>query len=136
MSINLAQTSHGCTGLTNALICVSNHITNWPSPWSENSFTRIDGRYFDVLHPTDGIYFDIRVIKNMKCSIYAYAKSCISGNTYLYLNGNTEIVASTGPSDVRTYNEILHLKSGDYFSAKFTNQGQIIRYDITWICDE
>ena len=59
MSINLAQSSHGCTGLTNALVCVSNHITNWPSPWNENLFTRIDRRYFDVLHPTDGIYFDI-----------------------------------------------------------------------------
>ena len=63
MSINLAQSSHGCTGLTNALVCVSNHITNWPIPWNQNSCTRIDERYFDILHPTDGTYFDIRVIK-------------------------------------------------------------------------
>ena len=71
----------------------------------------------------------------MQCVLNAYAKSCVSGNVYLKLN-DTEIVASTGPNDVRNYNQTLHLKAGDFLYAQFTNQGQIIRYTITWICDE
>lgn len=72
----------------------------------------------------------------MVCFIQAYAKSCISGNTYLYLNNSKEIVASTGPNDARTYNAFMNLKSGDLFTAKFTNQGQIIRYTLWWYRDE
>ena len=117
-------------GLTNAMVCCANMITNWPSPWNENAFKRMDDRYFEA--PQENV---IRVIKNMKCVVSAYAKSCISGNVYLKLN-DTEIVASTGPNDVRNYNQTLHLKAGDLFNATFTNQGQIIRYTITWICDE
>ena len=117
-------------GLTNAMVCCANMITNWPSPWNENAFKRIDDRYFEA--PQENV---IRVIKNMKCVVSAYAKSCISGNVYLKLN-DTEIVASTGPNDVRNYNQTLHLKAGDLFNVTFTNQGQIIRYTITWICDE
>ena len=117
-------------GLTNAMVCCANMITNWPSPWNENAFKRMDDRYFEA--PQENV---IRVIKNMECVVSAYAKSCISGNVYLKLN-DTEIVASTGPNDVRNYNQTLHLKAGDLFNATFTNQGQIIRYTITWICDE
>lgn len=121
-------------GLTNAMVCCANLITNWPSPWNENAFKRYDDRYFT--NPSDAKKENgLLVTKNMQCVLNAYAKSCVSGNVYLKLN-DTEIVASTGPNDVRNYNQTLHLKAGDLFYATFTNQGQIIRYTITWICDE
>lgn len=121
-------------GLTNAMVCCANLITNWPSPWNENAFKRYDDRYFT--EPSDAKKENgLLVTKNMQCVLNAYAKSCVSGNVYLKLN-DTEIVASTGPNDVRNYNQTLHLKAGDFLYAQFTNQGQIIRYTITWICDE
>lgn len=131
----LSLMSSGGGGLTNAMVCCANLITNWPSPWNENAFKRMDDRYFEEPQEINTKENGIRVIKNMKCVVSAYAKSCISGNAYLKLN-DTEIVASTGPNDVRNYNQTLHLKAGDLFHATFTNQGQIIRYTITWICDE
>ena len=83
MSINLAQSSHGCTGLTNALVCFSNHITNLPRSCNQNSFTRIDRRYFDVLHPTDGTYFDIRVIKIWNAAyMHTQNPSLFDGRTF------------------------------------------------------
>lgn len=130
----LSLMSSGGDGLTNAMVCCANMITNWPSPWNENAFKRYDDRYFT--EPSDAKKENgLLVTKNMQCVLNAYAKSCVSGNVYLKLN-NTEIVASTGPNDVRNYNQTLHLKAGDFLYAQFTNQGQIIRYTITWICDE
>lgn len=132
MSVSLM--SGGGGGLTNAMVCCANLITNWPSPWNENAFKRYDDRYFT--EPSDAKKENgLLVTKNMQCVLNAYAKSCVSGNVYLKLN-DTEIVASTGSNDVRNYNQTLHLKAGDFLYAQFTNQGQIIRYTITWICDE
>lgn len=132
MSVSLM--SGGGGGLTNAMVCCANLITNWPSPWNENAFKRYDDRYFT--EPSDAKKENgLLVTKNMQCVLNAYAKSCVSGNVYLKLN-DTEIIASTGPNDVRNYNQTLHLKAGDFLYAQFTNQGQIIRYTITWICDE
>ena len=132
MSVSLMSSQGG--GLTNAMVCCANLITNWPSPWNENAFKRYDDRYFT--EPSDAKKENgLLVTKNMQCVLNAYAKSCVSGNVYLKLN-DTEIVASTGSNDVRNYNQTLHLKAGDFLYAQFTNQGQIIRYTITWICDE
>ena len=132
MSVSLMSSQGG--GLTNAMVCCANLITNWPSPWNENAFKRYDDRYFT--EPSDAKKENgLLVTKNMQCVLNAYAKSCVSGNVYLKLN-DTEIVASTGPNDVRNYNQTLHLKAGDLLYAQFTNQGQIIRCTITWICNE
>lgn len=132
MSVSLMSSQGG--GLTNAMVCCANLITNWPSPWNENAFKRYDDRYFT--EPSDATKENgLLVTKNMQCVLNAYAKSCVSGNVYLKLN-DTEIVASTGPNDVRNYNQTLHLKAGDLLYAQFTNQGQIIRCTITWICNE
>lgn len=133
MSVSLMSSRGG--GLTNAMVCCANLITNWPSPWNENEFKRYDDRYFTDPSETDLKEYGLRVTKNMQCVLNAYAKSCVRGNVYLKLN-DTEIVASTGPNDVRNYNQTLHLKAGDLLLAQFTDQGQIIRYTITWIRDE